>query len=136
MTTATTVDKNQRTTGIAVAAGLLLLVFGFSAVLSLSTQTARSNPIWFIGMLIIFASSLALIAVVFRWLGLAAPAEAFGLPAGSIRTLLAAGVMVLFAVFGLQTLVVKAGLARNRWAMPPLSARPPSCRPRPSATAS
>jgi len=113
MTTATTVDKNQRTTGIAVAAGLLLLVFGFSAVLSLSTQTARSNPIWFIGMLIIFASSLALIAVVFRWLGLAAPAEAFGLPAGSIRTLLAAGVMVLFAVFGLQTLVVKAGLGEK-----------------------
>lgn len=111
MTTAASVEKNQRATGIAVAAGLLLLVFGFSAVLSLSNHTERSNPIWFIGMLIIFASSLALIAVVFRWLGLAAPAEAFGLPAGSIRTLLAAGVMVLFAVFGLQTLSVNAGLA-------------------------
>ncbi|MEO6276290.1 hypothetical protein [Roseateles sp.] len=113
MTTATSVEKNQRATGITVAAGLLLLVFGFSAVLSLSSHTERSNPIWFIGMLIIFASSLALIAVVFRWLGLAAPAEAFGLPAGSIRTLLAAGVMVLFAVFGLQTLSVNAGLAEK-----------------------
>lgn len=113
MTTSANVEKNQRATGITVAAGLMLLVFGFSAVLSLSNHTERSNPIWFIGMLIIFASSLALIAVVFRWLGLAAPAEAFGLPAGSIRTLLAAGVMVLFAVFGLQTLSVNAGLAEK-----------------------
>jgi len=115
MTTPANVEKNQRATGLMVAAGLLVLVFGFSALLSLSPadHLQRSNPIWFIGMLIIFASSLALIAVVFRWLGLAAPAEAFGLPAGSIRTLLAAGVMVLFAVFGLQTLAVKAGLAEK-----------------------
>lgn len=94
--------RNQRTTGILVAAGLLVLVFGFSTLLSL-IDLSRANPVWFIGMLIVFASSLALIAVVFRWLDLAAPAEAFGLPAGSIRTLLAIGVMVLFAVFGLQT---------------------------------
>lgn len=94
--------RNQRTTGIIVAVGLLLLVFGFSALLS-AIDLSRANPVWFIGMLIVFGSSLALIAVVFRWLDLAAPAEAFGLPAGSIRTLLAIGVMVLFAVFGLQT---------------------------------
>lgn len=110
MTDPTAADRNQRATGILVAAGLLVLVFGFSLLLTLSTQAERSNPIWFIGMLIVFGSSLALIAVVFRWLGLSAPEEAFGLPAGSIRTLLAAGVMVLFAVFGLQTLVVKSGL--------------------------
>lgn len=105
-----TVEKNQRITGLVVAGGLLLLAFGFSGVLSFRTSLQHSNPIWFIGMLITFAASLALIAVVFRWLGLAAPAEAFGLPAGSVRTLLAAGVMVLFAVFGLQTLNVNAGL--------------------------
>jgi hypothetical protein len=106
-----TVEKNQRTTGLVVAVGLLLLAFGFSGVLSFSKSLQPSNPVWFIGMLVAFAASLALIAVVFRWLGLAAPAEAFGLPAGSVRTLLAAGVMVLFAVFGLQTLNVNAGLS-------------------------
>lgn len=103
-------DKNdpggdQRRTGVWVAAGLLLLVFGFTLALTLPAYaTVRSNPFWFIGMLVIFGSALALIAVVFKWLGLAVADEAFGLPAGSLRSLLAVGVMVLFAVFGLQAL--------------------------------
>lgn len=113
-TPATTVaEKNQRATGITVAVGLITVVFFFSLLLSLKDSVQLSNPIWFIGMLVILAASLALIAMVFRWLGLAAPAEAFGLPAGSVRTLLATGVMVLFAVFGLQTLAVNTGLAEQ-----------------------
>ncbi|MBQ1763865.1 MAG: hypothetical protein IIZ92_13295 [Aquincola sp.] len=96
---------DQRRTGVWVASGLLLLVFGFTLALTLPAYaTVRSNPFWFIGMLVIFGSALALIAVVFKWLGLAVKDEAFGLPAGSLRSLLAVGVMVLFAVFGLQAL--------------------------------
>lgn len=109
----TAAEKSQRATGITVAVGLITVVFFFSLLLSLKESVQLSNPIWFIGMLVILAASLALIAMVFRWLGLAAPAEAFGLPAGSVRTLLATGVMVLFAVFGLQTLAVTAGLAEQ-----------------------
>lgn len=107
----TAAEKNQRATGITVAIGLITVVFFFSLLLSRNNSVQLSNPIWFIGMLVILAASLALLAMVFRWLGLAAPAEAFGLPAGSVRTLLATGVMVLFAVFGLQTLAVNPGLA-------------------------
>lgn len=61
-----------------------------------------SNPFWFVGLLVIFGASLTLIAVVYRWLGMADQAEAFALPSGSIRTLLAIGIMVLFTVFGLK----------------------------------
>ena len=99
-------EAKQRVTGIMVAIGLLIVVFGFSILLSLpSNQVSRSNPVWFVGMLIIFGAALALIAVVFKWLGLANPAEAFGLPTGSVRALLAVAVMVLFAVFGLAAIV-------------------------------
>lgn len=96
---------DQRRTGVWVAIGLLLLVFGFTLVLTLPTYASiRGNPFWFVGMLVIFGAALALMAVVFTWLGLAAKDEAFGLPAGSVRSMLAIGVMVLFAVFGLQAL--------------------------------
>lgn len=102
----------QRATGIIVALGLLALVFGFSLMLALQGSAARSNPVWFIAMLVVFGAALALIALVFRWLGLSAPLEAFGLPAGSIRTLLAVGVMVLFAVFGLQMVAPESSSQR------------------------
>lgn len=61
-----------------------------------------SNPFWFVGLLVIFGASLTLIAIVYRWLGMADQSEAFALPSGSIRTLLAIGIMVLFTVFGLK----------------------------------
>ena len=102
-------EAQQARTGILVATGLLLLVFGFAILLALPDIVLHSNPVWFIGLLIIFGASLALIAVVFRWLGLQAPGEAFGLPSGSIRTLLAVGVMVLFAVFGLAAISTDEG---------------------------
>ena len=105
-------ESQQAKTGILVAIGLLLLVFGFALVLALETVVLRSNPVWFIGLLVIFAAALALIAIVFRWLGLHAPGEAFGLPSGSIRTLLAVGVMVLFAVFGLAAISTDEGSLR------------------------
>ena len=102
-------EAQQARTGVLVAIGLLLLVFGFALLLALPHIVLQSNPVWFIGLLIIFGASLALIAVVFRWLGLQAPGEAFGLPSGSIRTLLAVGVMVLFAVFGLASISTDEG---------------------------
>ncbi len=95
-------DDPQARTGVLVAVGLLVLVFGFAV--AVPALAPPSNPVWFIGLLVIFGGSLALIAVVFRWLGLQAAGEAFGLPAGSIRTMLAVGVMVLFTVFGLAAI--------------------------------
>lgn len=98
--------ESQRRTGLWVASGLLLLVFGFTAALALPAYVDHSNPFWFLALLVIFSAALALIAVVFRWLGMAAPDEAFALPSGSIRTLLAVGVMMLFVVFGLAAVSV------------------------------
>lgn len=101
------VESKQRVTGITVAIGLLIMVFGFAYLLSRpgAEGVLRSNPVWFVGMLIIFGAALALISVVFKWLGLANAAEAFGLPTGSVRALLAVSVMVLFTVFGLAAIV-------------------------------
>jgi len=98
--------ESQRRTGVWVASGLLLLVFGFTAALALPAYVDHSNPFWFLALLVIFSAALALIAVVFRWLGMAAPTEAFALPSGSIRTLLAVGVMMLFVVFGLAAVSI------------------------------
>lgn len=112
MTTLASKEAQQEKTGILVAIGLLILVFGFAILLAVPGFVPRSNPVWFIGMLIIFGASMGLMAVVFSWLGLQAPGEAFGLPSGSIRTLLAVGVMVLFAVFGLAAISPDASSQR------------------------
>jgi hypothetical protein len=98
-------EIKRRSDGILVAFGLLLLVFGFTAILLRTDHpVSMSNPVWFVGLMIIFAAALALIALVFKWLGLATPGEAFGLPPGSVRTLLAVVVIVLFAVFGIAAI--------------------------------
>lgn len=94
-------EARQRVTGIVVAAGLLVLVFGCILTMVLQPGTS-STPVWFVMMLVVMAAAMTLVAIVFRWLGLHGKDEAFGLPPGSIRTLLAVGVMVLFTVFGLN----------------------------------
>lgn len=89
-----------------LAVGLLLLVVAFTAALAVPAFLNKpGTAFWFVGLLVIFGAALALIAMVFHALGLASADEAFGLPAGSVRSLLAVGVMVLFAVFGLQALL-------------------------------
>ena len=61
-----------------------------------------TSAFWFIGLLVVITATLTLTAIVFGALNLSNANEAFGLPSGSIRTLLAVGIMVLFAVFGLR----------------------------------
>lgn len=90
-----------------VLIGLVIAVTGDP-----SKRVDSSNPFWFVALLVIFGVSLTLIAVVFRWLGMANGEEAFALPSGSIRTLLAIGIMVLFTVFGLN-FFDKAGQAAS-----------------------
>jgi len=75
------------------------------AVLALMLWTGGNNndsALWFVALLVLTATALTLTAIVFGGLKLNDPSEAFGLPSGSVRTLLAVGVMVLFAVFGLK----------------------------------
>ncbi len=84
--------------GILLTGALLVVVID---PLTGSNRISTDNPFWFVGLLVIFAAALTLMAVVFRWLGMDNGQEAFALPSGSVRTLLAVGVMVLFAFFGL-----------------------------------
>jgi hypothetical protein len=84
--------------------GILLTCALLVAVIDPLTGNKRldpDNPFWFVGLLVVFAAALTLMAIVFRWLGVENREEAFALPSGSVRTLLAVGVMVLFAFFGL-----------------------------------
>ena len=113
--------ENQRRTGVLVAIGLLILVFGLTVALTLPAYVDQANPFWFVGMLVIFGGSLALIAVVFSWLGLASREEAFALPSGSVRTLLAVGVMVLFTVFGLASISVSDSSYMSRVSEQPIA---------------
>jgi cell division protein FtsB len=81
--------------------GLLAIcaVLGFTLLFPARTG---DSALWFVGLLVLTATALTLTAIVFGGLNLNDANEAFGLPSGSVRTLLAVGVMVLFAVFGLK----------------------------------
>jgi hypothetical protein len=81
---------------------MVLALAVLSVAAAKSPGTTGTSSLWFVGLLVVFGAALTLIAVVYRWLGLANAGEAFALPTGSIRTLLAIGIMVLFTVFGLN----------------------------------
>jgi hypothetical protein len=66
-------------------------------------EQAGGETFRFIALVIIFMAALTLSAAVFVGLKLGNAHEAFGLPSGSVRALLAIGVMILFVVFGLPT---------------------------------
>lgn len=80
--------------------GLLLVCLALAIMLW--KQDGSGSALWFVGLLVLTATALTLTAIVFGGLKLSDANEAFGLPSGSVRTLLAVGVMVLFAVFGLK----------------------------------
>ncbi|MDR7270645.1 small-conductance mechanosensitive channel [Pelomonas saccharophila] len=80
----------------------LLLVCAVLAAMLWKQDKHSDSALWFVGLLVLTATALTLTAIVFGGLKLNDANEAFGLPSGSVRTLLAVGVMVLFAVFGLK----------------------------------
>jgi hypothetical protein len=77
-----------------------MMLAGVIAIIYASRGFSDSS-LWFIGFLLIALSGLSLTAAIFRALGYNTPGEAFGLPTGSIRALLAIGIMVLLVIFGL-----------------------------------
>jgi hypothetical protein len=79
-------------------------LFAGTAMLLPTMLWARDgdSALWFVALLVLMTAALTLTAMVFNGLSLTDAGEAFGLPSGSVRTLLAVGVMVLFAVFGLK----------------------------------
>jgi len=66
-----------------------------------SARAGGDQTFNFIALLIIFMTALAASSIVFKELDLSSKDEAFGLPTGSVRGLIAVGVMILFVVFGL-----------------------------------
>jgi hypothetical protein len=84
--------------GVAVSALLGVAAYLGWAILHDKTGNPTFN---FIGIVIIFMAALTVAATIFVGLKLANPLEAFGLPTGSMRALLAIGIMILFVVFGL-----------------------------------
>lgn len=80
----------------------LLAVCAVLAIMLTWSGRSSDSALWFVGLLVLMATALTLTAIVFGGLDLNDANEAFGLPSGSVRTLLAVGVMVLFAVFGLK----------------------------------
>jgi len=84
-----------------VMSGLGILIFGSIGLGIYGFLGANSETFRFISLLIIFMCALAAAATVFYGLEMGNVQEAFGLPSGSVRGLLAMGIMILFVVFGL-----------------------------------
>ena len=100
--TAKTVELRPRPL---LSAALFVLALSCDALLSRLAGEYRidfRNPFWFVALLVIFGTALTLMALVFRSIDMSHRDEAFALPPGTIRTLLAVGIMVLFSVLGLR----------------------------------
>ena len=83
--------------------GALLVLIAGCLLLGLYSWLVpgRDQTFNFIALLIIFMTALAASSIIFVNLKMGSDQEAFGLPSGSIRALLAVGIMILFVVFGL-----------------------------------
>lgn len=86
----------------AIYIGLLVLLLGCIGLGVYSFKTPESDQTFgFIALLIIFMTALAASSLVFVGLNVGSKEEAFGLPSGSVRALIAIGIMILFVVFGM-----------------------------------
>lgn len=85
---------------------LLIGAAGFLAFRAFggTADSAADETLRFISLLIMFMVALAATAALFVSLRMGDRGEAFGLPSGSIRALLAVGIMILFVVFGMPVI--------------------------------
>ncbi|WP_431052996.1 hypothetical protein [Roseateles sp. L2-2] len=92
--------------GMAPGLALVLIVLpGAALVFGLSYLANRPSvglPLLAIFGIVILLGSLALVSALFSRLGLANPAEALGLPSGSIRATVALALIVLFALIAVM----------------------------------
>lgn len=84
-----------------VGIGILLLLLLSGGVMLKWGQAGYNEAFRFISLLVLFMAALAITAAIFSGLQLGDRGEAFGLPSGSVRALLAVGILILFVVFGL-----------------------------------
>ncbi len=90
--------------GLFLSTGGIVVLFLTAIGLALWGAGQSQGAFWFIGLLVVVVMTLATAAAIFSGLSLADAGEAFGLPSGSVRALLAVGIMVLLVVFGLKQL--------------------------------
>lgn len=85
---------------------LLVGVLGIAAASGLYVRGGDSS-LWFVGLILISLAGLAMTAAIFRGLGFRKrDMEAFGLPTGSVRAILAIAITVLLVIFGLPMISV------------------------------
>lgn len=110
-------QSRVRTRRVYVIGGVATLVASSAVLIAtiawdfLGASSSADTTFRFIALLIIFMTALATCAAVFGGLRLGNAQEAFGLPTGSIRALLAIGIMILFVVFGLPLVTNDPGSA-------------------------
>jgi hypothetical protein len=91
-----------RQVGWYVIGGIVALLLGSLGLGLFQVLTHNDSETYrFISLLIIFIAALAAASAVCAGLNFGSRDEAFGLPSGSVRALLAVGIMILFVVFGL-----------------------------------
>lgn len=95
-------EREARRRHLSVWIAMLLLFLGCVGLGIYASRAAEGDQTFsFIALLIIFMTALAASSIVFKALDLGSKEEAFGLPSGSVRAMIAIGIMILFVVFGL-----------------------------------
>lgn len=80
----------------------LFMIISIGTILAFALQSLADSALLFVGFLLISMAGLAFLAAVYNALGHdTRSGDAFGLPSGSVRALLAIAIMILFVVFGL-----------------------------------
>src|SRR4051812_22410793 len=90
----------------AAGLGLSLLIVAALLVHHVERTSALSIGLMVIGGIVLLTIAFAGLALFYAWLNLANANEAFGLPAGSIRALLAFGLVILYLGVAAQLFTV------------------------------
>ena len=104
-----------------VAVGITIgLAFGGLVWLYLTLSTATSGPAKDLGTIVLLLAGLAVVTLILylgtlivRALDLANPAEALGMPTGSVRALIAVALILLFAIVGFVVFQAATGSSRE-----------------------
>ena len=105
------VEPSTRKALLITGSAFLLFLAAFGLFV-LAGRNVPDSALVFVGFVLVSILGLALAAAVFKALGFTTNTDAFGLPSGSIRAVIAISIMVMFVLFGLPFIQLRSAPTR------------------------